>query len=289
MQTVVRSLRVLQTLSTWPDGLTLLELCREQDLPPSTMHRLVGVLSREEFVVRSAETKRFSLGPQAFALASGPRHIADAARDGAALLCEATGETTFIAELIGHRAVCVSLFESRRPLRLFVRIGQDLPLHAAASSRAILAFLDERRVESMLEGSLLERFTNETPVTIADVLARLAEIRERGYDVCSEELDPNVWAVGAPIRNANNDVVASVTVAGPLDRMSTTEEEASNRGGARRVRGHFHPTWVRRGRLGLGRGRGMSDARVVALLHEGGLTDDDLLALGQGHDLAKVP
>ena len=48
MQAVVRSLScAADAVDLAGEEATLLELCREQDLPPSTMHRLVGVLSRE--------------------------------------------------------------------------------------------------------------------------------------------------------------------------------------------------------------------------------------------------
>jgi DNA-binding IclR family transcriptional regulator len=225
MQVVTRALAVLRTLADHPEGDTLQELCRALSVPPPTMHRLLAVLSAEGFVVRSTTTRRYTLGPDAFVLSAGARHIADVARDALAEVNRLTQETAFATELVGDRAVCVALVESSRPLRLFVRVGQELPLHAAASSRTILAYLDERRVKEMVEAAGFERFTEETPGSIEEVLGRLQMIRHRGYDLCDDELDPNVWAVGAPIQDSSGEVVASVTVAGPLERMNAVRKK----------------------------------------------------------------
>jgi IclR family acetate operon transcriptional repressor len=225
MEVVRRTLAVLRLLAERPDGYTLQELCRALDVSPPTMHRLLAVLASEGFVARATPSKRYSLGGDALRLASGARHVAEVAREDLASLRQDLGETAFVAELIGDRAVCVALVESPRPLRLFVRVGLELPLHAAASSRAILAFLDARRVRAMLKRGGLKRFTDETPATVDEVVDRFTTIRRRGYDVCDEELDPNVWAVAAPIRDLTGEVVASVTVAGPLRRMTTVKQK----------------------------------------------------------------
>lgn len=219
MQVVRRALQVLRVLSDHQDGLTLQDLSRELSSPPATMHRLLAVLEDERFVVRSATTKRYSLGADAFLLALTAKHVAEVAREELAALSRSNGETAFVSELVGDRAVCTALVEGSRPLRLFVRVGQELPLHAAASSRAIIAFLDQEYVAEVLRRSDLVRFTDETPGTVDETLAHLLVVRSQGFDLCEEELDPNVWAVGAPIRDHIGNVVASVTVAGPVERI----------------------------------------------------------------------
>jgi DNA-binding IclR family transcriptional regulator len=217
---------VLRILGASQEGLTLQELSRTLGASPATMHRLLAVLSQEDFVVRATGTRRYSLGPSIFALAPSGRPIATVARSHLEALRASTGETAFLTELIGSRPVCVALVESHRPLRLFVRVGQQLPLHAAASSRAILAFTDDARLEAMLADQELPRYTDETPFTLDEVKQRLSDVRLRGYDVCNEELEPNVWAVGAPIAASDGSVTASVTVAGPLDRLDAAVREA---------------------------------------------------------------
>jgi DNA-binding IclR family transcriptional regulator len=134
---------------------------------------------------------------------------------------EATGETVFLSEIVGDRVVCLALVESRHPLRLFVRIGQEMPLHAAASARVLLAYRTAAEVRRMLDATVFTQFTADTPRNADDVLTRLLTIRERGWDVCESELDDNVWAVSAPVHGSTNAVAASVTIAAPAQRMDT--------------------------------------------------------------------
>jgi len=210
---------MLTLLSRHPGGRTLREISDALAIPIATVHRLMAVLADNEFVVRTGDSKRYSLGPAALSLAQGVRRVTAVARPPMDRLSERSQETVFLTELVGQRAVCVAMVEGTRPLRLFVRIGQELPVHAAASARALLAFAPERQVDEVLSANELTRFTDETPESVASVKSVLAEIRKRGYDVCDQELDPNVCAISAPVRAADGSVIASVTLAAPIDRM----------------------------------------------------------------------
>lgn len=221
MQVVVRALAVLRLLGAHREGQTLRELSDNLDIPIATVHRLMAVLAAEEFVVRTAESKRYVLGSAALSLAQGVRRVADVARPHMQALSAQTEETVFLTELVGHRAVCVALVDGTRPLRLFVRVGQELPVNAAASARALLAFQTERVIDSVLTAHELAQYTDDTPATISAVKEHLAEVRQLGYDVCDDELDPNVVAIGAPIYASDGTVLASVTLAAPQERMGS--------------------------------------------------------------------
>jgi IclR family acetate operon transcriptional repressor len=133
-----------------------------------------------------------------------------------AQLNRATGETVFLAELVGKEVICVSFSEGTRPLRLSVRLGHALPLHAAAAARVILGSLDERDAESLLQGAELTRWTPRTITDRTELMRHLALVRERGFDVCDDEMDNHVWAVAAPVRDLSGNVRAALTVVAPL-------------------------------------------------------------------------
>lgn len=219
MRLVVRALTVLDYLSENSDGRTLQDISDGLDIPVATAHRLLAVLHEQEFVVRNSVDRHYKLGPAAFRLATGIRRAANVAREHMERLTEATGETVFLSELIDSRVVCVGLVDGARPLHLFVRIGKEMPVHAAASARALMAFQPAKRIDELLLNHELVRYRQGTQTTPEAVKSRLALIRQRGYDVCKDELDPNIVAVGAPVRTAGGQVVASVTIAAQHDRM----------------------------------------------------------------------
>ncbi|GAB0105196.1 IclR family transcriptional regulator [Nocardia sp. JMUB6875] len=227
MQTVVRALRILGELGRTRTGVTLQQLSEALDIPLASMHRLLAVMTSEGFVVRSPRNRRYFAGPAALTLSEAAHResrLCHVPPGPLAQVAAVTGETAFITELIGDKAVCVSLAEGRRPMRLFVRLGQEMPLHAAASARTLLLDFPESEVRALLESTSLDRFTDGTPVTADEVLTHLAAIPTRGgYDMCRDELDRGVWAISAPIRNAHGDVRQSITVAAPELRLRRTE------------------------------------------------------------------
>lgn len=219
MQLVIRTVAVLRHLADHPEGRSLVDVAGAIGAPLPTLHRLMTVLVAEEFVARSPDTKRYSLGPGAVSLNRGVRRVEDVARAHMSELSAVTQETVFLTEMVGHRAVCTALVDGSRPLRLSVRVGQEVPVHAAASARAILAFLPPRDVEDVLSSHQLTRYTDDTPHTIGAVKEHLSEVARRGFDVCDQELDLNVVAISAPVRSHTGEVTASLTLAYPKDRV----------------------------------------------------------------------
>ncbi|MET9303724.1 IclR family transcriptional regulator [Micromonospora aurantiaca] len=221
MQPVVRALHVLRAVAFAPNGITLVALSHQLGIPVGSMHRTLKVLADEQFVVRSAASKRYFVGPVARELASGhSRAVGSTSVVHPALskLGISTGETVFITEFLDDRVVCVSLVEGRHPLRLFVRVGQEMPLHAAASARVLLSSLDDEKAAALLGQRPLVPYTPDTPRSVAEAVRRLAVIRNQGYDVCNQELDRGVWVIAAPIRRPNGEISAAISLASPIDR-----------------------------------------------------------------------
>ncbi|MFJ5223390.1 IclR family transcriptional regulator [Streptomyces sp. NPDC088400] len=230
---VTRALRVIGTLAASRRGMTLQQLHEQLDIPIGSMHRVLAALTEEQYVTRSPINRCYFLGPastELAAISSGgggsivtpPAPMEEAARE--------SGETVFLTELVGLRLICVALVEARYPLRLFVRVGQEMPPHAAASARSVLAFLPPETVSVMLRDRDLTAYSEETPRTAQEMEDHLAEVRSRGYDVCANELDDNVWAVSAPVFTSTAQTFSSVTLAAaghrmrdPLERARATE------------------------------------------------------------------
>jgi IclR family acetate operon transcriptional repressor len=222
---VIRALSVLECLADFRSGLTLQQLHERLGVPVGSMHRLLGTLHGEEFVSRLPRTKKYVLGPKALKLggqgASYDTYLVAAQR--------ATGETVSLSQLIDNRVVCVALAESSHALRLFVRLGQELPVHAAASARVVLAFQSEAATTLLIDTNPMQRFTEQTVQDVPTLLAHLAEVRRCGYDICSNELDEGVWAVAAPVHDATGNVNSSVTISGAMVRMTPQRRAEATR------------------------------------------------------------
>ena len=65
----------------------------------------------------------------------------------------------------------------------------------------------------------LERATKRSLVDPAQLRTQLDDIRRRGYAQTLEELEEGLNAVAAPVRQADGEVVAALSVSGPAFRV----------------------------------------------------------------------
>ncbi|MBX6349982.1 MAG: IclR family transcriptional regulator [Clostridia bacterium] len=190
-------------------------------LPKSNAHRLLAALAERGFLVRDRSARAYRLGLAAWMVGQAAREELGfpAVRGVLTRLAAESGESAFFNVRQGRSAVAVEKVESQRhPLRLTMELGAVAPLHAGASQRVILAHLPEPEREAYLAGPL-EAMTPRTLVDPEALRAELARIRERGYDVSRGHLTPGVTAVAAPVFGTRGEVVASVSLGGPDDRL----------------------------------------------------------------------
>ncbi len=220
---VARALSVLECLADYRTGLTLQQLHERLGIPVGSMHRLLATLHGEGYVARSPKTKKYVLGPKALKLGGRPNNYDTyLVQPPTPLIAaqRATGETISLSQLVDDQVVCIALAESSHALRLFVRLGQELPVHAAASARVVLAFQSEAVANRLIDASPMQRFTEQTVQDVPALRSHLAEVRRCGYDICSNELDEGVWAVAAPVYDSTGAVISSVTISGAMVRMT---------------------------------------------------------------------
>jgi DNA-binding IclR family transcriptional regulator len=125
-------------------------------------------------------------------------------------------------------------------------IGQRTPLHATASGKMLLAWMDAVSLKEFLS-SRLHRYTPETVTKPTLLEAELARVREQGWASTTEEFEVGLNAVAAPILDATGDVVGAVGTSGPSYRLtveSFPSVAAHLLAGAKDISarlGHFEP------------------------------------------------
>jgi DNA-binding IclR family transcriptional regulator len=205
---------------------TTTEAARAVDLPVPTAHRILGVLEYQGFLARD-EDKRYTLGRAALQL--GQRAVAVLSLERLATpllerLSALTDEVALLTELNPRRdgVVCRLRFESSQPLMLSVSPGRELPLHAGASQKALLAFMPTETVELICRGEL--KAVCRATITAPDRLrAHLQEVRRRGWAISFEETDNGVWGIALPIVDEQGMAVAAIGLAGPRRRLDASQ------------------------------------------------------------------
>ena len=136
-----------------------------------------------------------------------------------------TGEAICLSTLHSYQGVCVERVEAQHTLRVSHDLGAIFPLHAGASGKILLAYLDRKTQETIIRDIGLRRFS---PTTITDrkkLYAELAQIRKQGYALSDGEVIPGTFGIGVPVMSCTNKVVAALSLSAPTDRMKSRNNQ----------------------------------------------------------------
>jgi len=222
-QVLERTFRILEVFTEARPEWSTTDIARALRLPVPTVHRILAALKRLGYVSQHEDTRRFRLGAAALSLGERARAVADlrpVALGPLRRLSDATGETALLTVLTPERdrSVCLERVETPQPLRLSVQPGRQLPLHAGASQKALLAFMPEEEIERLIERPL-DRFCASTITDPRELRRELKAIRARGWASSYEETNVGVWGIAVPVVS-DSDVVCAVGIAGPSPRLS---------------------------------------------------------------------
>jgi DNA-binding IclR family transcriptional regulator len=220
VQSVDRAVTVLEILAREREaGVT--EIAVELGVHKSTAFRLISVLEQRGLVEQNVDRGKYRLGVGILRLAgatAGRLEVTEQSRPVTSELALEVGETVNIALLSGPDALYVDQVAGTSAMQTRNWVGQRIPLHATSNGKALLAHLSTADRAALLTGPL-EKFTRRTITSVRKLEAELAEVRRLGYASTAEELEEGLVAVAAPIRDMAGDVVASVSVSGPVYRF----------------------------------------------------------------------
>jgi DNA-binding IclR family transcriptional regulator len=182
-----KSLGLLALVADGPRSLA--ELVAGSGLSRATAHRLAVALEAHG-LLRRTDDGRFALGLHLIALgraAAEQYPLAETARPALLALRDATGESVQLYVRDGGDRVCIAALESPHGLRTIVPVGAALPMDVGSAGRILSG-----------EGS------------------------RSGWLQTVGEREPGVASVSAAVRGADDQVVAAVSVSGPIDRLGRT-------------------------------------------------------------------
>lgn len=232
---------LLDVLARHPEGAGLSDIARAARLHHATAHRLLATMGDARIVETREDNGKYRLGLRVLELASVVTEgleLRDVARPTLQWLARATAETVHLAALDGDEMVFLDRVDGGQPVMLRTRVGFRAPVHVTAVGKAVLAWSSDIDVARVLCGRTLRRYTDNTITEPAAFVRHLQQVRRQGFAVDNEEHRTTIRCVGVPIFDHSGDVVAAVSVAGPMFRLSarrTREIAELVKSGARRI------------------------------------------------------
>ncbi len=215
MQSVERTISLMEQLSKFKDGIGINELSNRLDLPLSTTHRILTALKEKGYVNQDSYSKRYSLGIEVLTLAVRFINELDIVKIAKPILNNLStkyGQLVYISVIENDKVVCVDMVNNARNMKYFVQIGTTMPAYCAASAKAIVAFQNKDIINGIIEKEKFYKFTKNTFSTKEEVVGELEKVVEIGYAFCDEEMEEGVQAIATPIRDREGKVVASITI-----------------------------------------------------------------------------
>ena len=212
-----RALRLLDIVGRVPGGMTNAAIARRLKIASSSCSYILLRLEREGFVIRDEASGKYSIGPKVLSLA----HYAlrgmgfyEVTRPTLHRLATESGCTAGIGILQRDQILLIDQVENPAYIRLETTVGMLLPAHATAMGKVLLASLPKPEILALIQRTGL---TSRTTRTISDPVKLLAElelVRKRGYAFSNEEMFVGSKAIGAPVLNEEDVVVASISIVG---------------------------------------------------------------------------
>jgi DNA-binding IclR family transcriptional regulator len=188
----------------------------------ATAYRYVGELCDAGLLTRVAHGA-YALGPRIIELdrqmqRSDPLlHVAAGVTPG--LLRPDHGQVVLVCNLFRDEVLCVHQVAQDPTLAVSYTRGRPMPLFRGATSKAILAFLPERRLTRLFLDHRDEIRKAGLGRTRTEFLAALKAIRRQGYAISHGEVDARVIGVGVPLFGGERAVLGSLSVVFSEDRF----------------------------------------------------------------------
>jgi DNA-binding IclR family transcriptional regulator len=220
IQSLDRATAILKALAGGPRRLGVSELADRLGLARPTVHGLLQTLQAHGFVEQDAYSDKYQLGPGLLQLGYSYLDLNE-------LRARSIGHADQLASR-AHAAVRVGVMHGSsvvvvhhvfRPDAAFsvLEVGLQLPLHASALGKAVLAFAPAQVVEDLL-AEPLPRLTKQT-LNAEQLRLELPVIRDAGVATERDEAVLGESSAAAPIFDHGGQAVGAIGVVDSTERI----------------------------------------------------------------------
>jgi IclR family transcriptional regulator, KDG regulon repressor len=222
VQVLHKTIDILDVLRQEPEGMSLAGISSRAGMPKPTVYRILATLESRGYLERAADARyRFSRKlfeePRDSTLEQRLVRAARPTMDELAARCK---ETLNLGVLDGGEVLVIETVESQQAVRMSSKIGNRRCFHSTALGKVLLAALPEREVLRLIRSKGMPRFTPATIVQTKDLIVELNRVRAQGFALDNTENEPDGRCIAAPVMNAQREVLAALSISGPLPRMT---------------------------------------------------------------------
>lgn len=224
LSSVKKALEVLDFFTAEKHELSLAEISKRMGMHKSSVYRILKTLEAANFLQWDSDSGRYSLSLKILELANRVLAHYDLRTTAGPFMEELaakTGEIIHLSILDGREIVYLEKKGAGQVLTVATKVGGRYPAYASAMGKVLLAFLPEKQLQVVLEGTELVALTPCTITDPAQLLRELEKIRKQGYALDNEEAFPGIRCIAAPIRERGGNVIAAISATVPAQRLES--------------------------------------------------------------------
>lgn len=216
------ALTVLTYMARRGGPVSLSEISRDCDMPPSKVHRYLASFIRASLARQEGRSGRYDLGAEAMQIGLGAlarNDFVNRAADGLADLARRTQMTALLAVWGDSGATVVRWERGVTPTVTSMGLGTSLPLLNSATGRVFLTWAPRAVVKPALDTELRRMARNtallpDAAPNRAGASALTERIRGDGFASVDGQFIPGLVAAAAPILDWQGEAQAAVTLVG---------------------------------------------------------------------------
>ena len=206
-----KGLDIIELLAGIEGGLTQAEIAKRLGKNANEFYRMLDRLVRRGYVLR-LDGDRYALTLKLFGLAqmhAPVRRLASYATPLMRSLAEASKQANQLAVLDRGRPVVIAQQEAPGYWGISIRVGSHVGLYNTGSGHVLLAFRSPEEREMIIREYA---GAADAPAEVRpEFLARLDQIRERGYEMMPSSQTAGVVNLSAPILGPDGRAIAALT------------------------------------------------------------------------------
>lgn len=213
VQSLVRGLSVIRTFNADRPRQTLAQVAEATGLARATARRFLHTLVGIGYAGTDGTT--FWLTPRVLEL--GYSYMSGLGLPAIAQprleeLSRQVGESSSLSVLDGPDIVYVNRVPVRRIMTVSITIGTRFPAYATSMGRVLLSGLNPDQLDEYFEITELVALSPTTIHDEARLREEIARVRDQGWAIVDQELEPGLRSLAAPVHSTEGAIVAAVNI-----------------------------------------------------------------------------
>jgi IclR family KDG regulon transcriptional repressor len=227
VRSVQLAIDVLETVSFADEEMGVTQIAERLSVTKGSVHRHLHTLVDRGYLAQNPATSRYMIGPKSRLLArlAPETDLVKLAEGPMRELRDTLGHSVVLSEMTPRGALVLATLASTSPVEIGVRSGSELPFHASAQGKVMLAFAP-RPFQARMLSRKLEAFTEKTITSPERFEKALLDVAKRGYASAPEESMLGLNAVSAPIFDNHDACVAALALVGTIQFLPDRPKQA---------------------------------------------------------------